>query len=739
MVKKQTSRRKRDIKTKLMAAVCMLMVSSIMMVSTTYAWFTLSTAPEVKGITTAVGANGNLEMALLPKDGNLQSITSAAGDSTKGIEARNVTWGNLVDLSDSTVYGLDKITLFPSALNLDTATNKLQEAMLLTPTYGADGRVDVLDDNTFTGYYNSQTKNFTPDDYRGVRAVGTASGMTDRQLDYRNARSAGNNATAYAKTLASQSLNTNGSALANIAIEHGMGGEESYTVADVNALKTIVNDLNNSILPQIEIAYKQYILAYAASAQFAQDTVWQAVDGAIDSGKTLTEIITALGGESVLPEALKIAIGKYDATKASVAAAKTELDKLDTTTNPEATFDWDDIKTPMQKLADTSKMTINGFSVSEVKANLGALVSSVTEQGGLIVTMSTGAGVYADIADQCGDFTASVNIEKVEYNSIILNNMAARMVTKTSVKPEYLAVIGTAVTGAGAPASGAEGTLPISDMYGYIIDLAFRTNAAESNLLLQVEAADRIYGDNTNESTMGGGSSMTFKATTTDFTDKQVKELMKAIRIVFFNPTSMEVIANAKLAADNATLTADGWKANMYLYSVSAGTTTTQYVAATYVADSNADGGYRAKTESDTGVDLYAKNGDEYIKATHVVDGTGYAVADTGATHAAVITTSNASETINTDNKIMPLTQNTATALSVLVYLDGNMVGNDDVAATASTSMKGTMNIQFASSANLVPMEYAALHQGTGTSDSSSSASSSNSAASSGSSSAANP
>ena len=53
---KKMSKRRRDIKSKLMAAICMLLVSSIMMVSTTYAWFTLSTAPEVTGIQTAVGA-----------------------------------------------------------------------------------------------------------------------------------------------------------------------------------------------------------------------------------------------------------------------------------------------------------------------------------------------------------------------------------------------------------------------------------------------------------------------------------------------------------------------------------------------------------------------------------------------------------------------------------------------------------------------------------------------------------
>ena len=637
MANNQTTRRKRDIKTKLMAAVCMLLVSSIMMVSTTYAWFTLSTAPEVKGITTAVGANGNLEMALLPKNGAMPA-NSTTNDGIQAIEARNVTWGNLVDLSDSTVYGLDKITLFPAELNLDSATNKLAASFLKTPAYGADGRVSKLLENTSVGYYNAGAQNFTPNTDFGVRAVGTASGMTDRQLDYRNAQSAGNNAAAHAKTLASQSLTANGSALANIAIEHGMASAtESYTVDDVNALKTIVNDLNNSILPQIEKAYLQYILAYAASAAGGADAVWTAVKAAVTAeGATLDSVTAAMG---TLPSELTTAIGKYNTTKGNVAAAKGELDQLDTTDSA-ATFTWTQISTPMQKLADTSKMTINGFSVSQVKTNLGEVVSSITAQGGLIVTMTSGAGVYADIADQCGDFTASVTIEKVEYNGIVLNNMAARMTTDTDLDSVYLAAISAAVGVAGAPAGGAAGSMPITDMYGYIIDLAFRTNAAESNLLLQVEAKDRIYGDNTNDETMGGGSSMTFKATTPDFSDKQVKDLMSAIRIVFFDPTNNNtVIATAKLDAENATLGADGLTAKLYLY-----------------------------TMDDTG------------------------------------------EVKSDDNAIMALTQNQATALSVLVYLDGYLVGNDDVAATAPTSMTGKLNLQFASSANLVPMDYAALY-----------------------------
>jgi hypothetical protein len=214
------------------------------------------------------------------------------------------------------------------------------------------------------------------------------------------------------------------------------------------------------------------------------------------------------------------------------------------------------------------------------------------------------------------------------------------METKTSVSPVYLDAIGAVVEGAGAPQGSGDTVLPITDMYGIIVDLAFRTNAADSNLLLQVDAADRIYDNNTNEETMGGGSSMTFKATTADFSNDQVKSLMSAIRIVFFDPTnSNAIIATAKLDVANATLGADGITAKLYLYTM---------------------------------------------------DATG--------------------EVKSTDNAIMALTQNQATALSVLVYLDGNLVGNDYVAATASTSMTGKMNLQFASSANLVPMEYAQLH-----------------------------
>jgi hypothetical protein len=151
---KSHAKRRRDIKNKLMAAICMLLVSSIMMVSSTYAWFTLSTAPEVTGINTAVGANGNLEMALLPESGSTGDIKSDVGDGVKPILEKNITWGNLVDLSDNNFYGLDKITLYPAKLTLD-ATGKIPAYWLETPSYGADGRVSALEQKATASAFDS--------------------------------------------------------------------------------------------------------------------------------------------------------------------------------------------------------------------------------------------------------------------------------------------------------------------------------------------------------------------------------------------------------------------------------------------------------------------------------------------------------------------------------------------------------------------------------------------------------
>ena len=181
------------LRNKLIAAISMLLVSSIMMVSSTYAWFTLSTAPEVKNISTTVAGNGSLEIALMPTGGQLSEIkASAVGANAKAIDT-NIKWGNLVDLSDVS-YGLGNISLYPAALNATetknaeskvytTALNGADEASgrlsaltapLAVPVYGGDGRISSVSTagislkSAVAGANNSYS--FTGDNY-GVRAI----------------------------------------------------------------------------------------------------------------------------------------------------------------------------------------------------------------------------------------------------------------------------------------------------------------------------------------------------------------------------------------------------------------------------------------------------------------------------------------------------------------------------------------------------------------------------------------
>ena len=56
-----------------------------------------------------------------------------------------------------------------------------------------------------------------------------------------------------------------------------------------------------------------------------------------------------------------------------------------------------------------------------------------------------------------------------------------------------------------------------------------------------------------------------------------------------------------------------------------------------------------------------------------------------------------------TSNVITALEQNTAKAISVVVWLDGDIVDNTMVSATEDVSLSGILNLQFASSADLIP------------------------------------
>lgn len=183
--KKQKVLMPAGIRSKLMAAASMLMVGVIMMVSSTYAWFTLSTAPEVKNISTTVAGNGSLEIALMPTDGLLSKITAGAVGDGATVVVKNTKWGNQIILSEDTAtgdyYGLNSISLNPASLNYkkadgDTEAKFVADKPLAIATYGSDGRIAGLSAEKIGVKGKAEnSKLFNTGDY-GVRAIGELTG-----------------------------------------------------------------------------------------------------------------------------------------------------------------------------------------------------------------------------------------------------------------------------------------------------------------------------------------------------------------------------------------------------------------------------------------------------------------------------------------------------------------------------------------------------------------------------------
>lgn len=226
---KQKDQMPAGIRNKLVAAICMLMVSCIMLVTSTYAWFTLSTAPEVKNISTTVAGNGSLEIALMPETGLFKDIQNGLSGTNWGgsiaVTTANNSWGNIVTLSDES-YGLDNVTLLPATLN----TADLSK-LLTTVTYGSDGRPYQEASNTSLATWDNTEKKFAAATY-GVRAIGTEDDSTYAMTTYGyvvdlavriNTKNGANNAKLLLQTDATQRIYSDGSA------SDTMGGGSNMT------------------------------------------------------------------------------------------------------------------------------------------------------------------------------------------------------------------------------------------------------------------------------------------------------------------------------------------------------------------------------------------------------------------------------------------------------------------------------------------------------------------------------
>lgn len=663
------------IRNKMVAAVSMLLVASIMMVSSTYAWFTLSTAPEVKGITTNVGANGNLEMMLL----NGASFNSSAEDlgvqseigdsySKKAVEEANVTWGNLVDLSAG-VYGLTNAVLNPAKLNVvkGEAGNTVNSAMLLAPSYGNDGRVIDVNTETYSGkwsnsawvYADTQGENA----FAGVRVLGTSSGVTKQLSAYRNALNAINSNSNTAKNTIATSLVNNGQTLANILVQHIQDENAKFARTDVETLQKLVNALQTANDAAGE-AIRQAVLAYnlsSAAGSLSDDAVDSLVTAIKAAKVTELSSVTFAKSDDEPTAAITMPTGAADAVTQwndNSTAIKTASDGLAAllADQTKTEYAYGEFGSIMDGLIDKTHTRVAGVE-NPTKNNLQDIFDYYDANKRIDIVMLDGSGIYANIAKLVGDYTASGFKVKVVYNSF---QVAADVTMSTSVDADGLVKTINTDKEPAASVGGAGTTTVLSDTYGYALDFGFRTNAAGSNLLLQTAQAQRVYSDATAANTQGGGSYMQFKSNNvTVFSVDELRALMSAMRVVFVE-TKIE--------------------SNLPQYTVLG-------IAAADIT----------KKTDEQGADTYSGGepvGTDGLKAGLYLHD--YTVGNDG-----VITLG---EKKADKSVLTALDQNVAKKITAIVYIDGEIVDNTMV-ANAANSMTGSLNLQFSSDADLKPME----------------------------------
>lgn len=123
------------------------------------------------------------------------------------------------------------------------------------------------------------------------------------------------------------------------------------------------------------------------------------------------------------------------------------------------------------------------------------------------------------------------------------------------------------------------------ELYGYCVDISFRTNVEGSGLLLQTDAINRIYSDGEiqSDATMGGGSYMEFTiANNPAYTTDMAQEYMSCLRVTIADTNTGYIYGYASLDMSAAQVSGLKIKAPLRLHNKSSGImgdgSTSQYI-----------------------------------------------------------------------------------------------------------------------------------------------------------------
>lgn len=697
----------KQVKAKLMSAVALLLVSAILLSTSTYAWFVLSTAPEVSEMKTTAGANGALAIALQSTDATsgqrVEEITNRVGDS--GSDAANTTWGGLVDLTEN--YGLEKISLSPARLNVDTKTGMVQKGTPLSiPQFGADGRISTLTPMG-TVYYDAGRDSFVEGTNYGVNIVGKRDTLNgagasitrtmDRQWLINTSTAKINTMRAEMQASLGQAVTDNSKGIVNIMKR--FFGSPRFEEGDLTTIQSLA-DAFQGLMADAESALRYALLACCAAdtVNYPTDAAGQAALSAVYAKYDKLPLKTEAGADGKAPDsilklaqknqeslsnsaALKAAYAAIEAAARSVYEAEKQIKNAQSYLNQaQDTQDNSALVSACTSMFNVTEMYV-GLKGEQMYLASTAEARKIFGANKLMELYALkGSGLFHTMATVLGDYTAYIEDITVTDNTYEDENgdeITERVETIYSI--DLHATVASTYTGfdpdvnVGCLQSVYETTRPLHvegtvtytmevstrlNAYGYAVGLAFRSSAG-GNLLLQQEAANRMTGETSDSAegrlpetgnVQGAGSTMSFTMAD-DMTEAQARALVQKVYVVFL--------------ADNG-----------YIQGVAAADADSISVISHRNADTLKDTFEVTATLVMCGYTLDEATGG-------LVKGTAKAIQD-----------------------IVSLPADKTVWLTALVYLDGDAVTGGEVSADTTQSLFGSINLQFCSDQKLTGMPY---------------------------------
>ena len=710
------------------AAVALLLVMSFaMMTSASFAWLTISRRPEVTGVNTTVAANGNLEIALADTDGKAPDA-SAVGDSsaTKGnsIASANITWGNLVNLSDPS-YGLENLVLRPAQLN----TAALLTSPLYGAMYGGDGRITKLNSEFGYATWNMPEGDkpgyFGVSSNYGVRAISsTKTEAVGAEAIYLNLVKVAKEQNMGAATMYT-ALGSNDKYMPSLATMMGL-----YMTARMNSddAKLSNPDCDIADIQNLRDMYKAFLECFDAEAQAMADM--------INIGLFLKE------GEGYTPFTID---DIYSNTTASIKAMGFQITKLD-----EFIKDRKTVASDYQKMVD---LCSSGTSLKWKDSGLNEIVNNLVNVGACTIgadntpISSIGAsnalnylsgtqeakitnGILLRFEERTGGYievkglgiSATVKRMGLTIPATVKANIQTTASRDSNHFTNDLVYTESLNTG------NYQGGISVAeDTYGLAVDLWVRTNAAGSYLTLEGNVLTESHEVPATGTDPNGNSVQiyTLAVSGQDEEGNTVSDTIDCYQIEgksgWYDAFTHEAIADELLSGaspkpkmDTIT-TVIGYEGENRVWgdndSLSVDSTTqgsgSCYV---YYADSPEDQARSLKLLESFNVAFVDQKGKLIGKA--IMD-TERFYASSGRVIVPLVldpsSTINLGEDIdgNVSYGLMPLETNVPTRITAIVYLDGTKLTNQEV--LAASDIQGQLNIQFGSSQDLNPITNEAL------------------------------